>query len=209
MHNIATIQGITPQWDAGQLLIAVEQALSAGLPWLQYRDKDSSQSQVLKNATIMRKLCLKYGSTFIVNDYVEIVQKVDAHGVHLGKADMDIGEARNILGKNKIIGGTANTFHDVEVLYSQGVDYIGLGPYQFTSTKENLSPLLKEDDIKEIATEFANKVPIILVGGITQEDFAQIVSMNVHGIAVSSYLFNGNINNNLNIMNRFGEKIHV
>ncbi len=99
--------------------------------------KNKSYEEWLQIAKEVKSVCDKYQTILIINDNAEIAKEIDADGVHLGKNDMSVAEARAILGKDKIIGGTANTVEDIEYLQSAGVDYIGLGPYKFTETKKS------------------------------------------------------------------------
>ena len=87
-------------------------------------------------------MCKEHDAILILDDHVELAQKLEVDGVHLGKTDMPVAEARQLLGEAFIIGGTANTFEDVEMHYRAGADYVGIGPFRFTTTKKNLSPVL-------------------------------------------------------------------
>ena len=120
-------------------------ALEGGCRWVQLRMKEATEVEFMAAAAEIGRLCKEHGATFVLDDHVEWVEKTGADGVHLGKNDMPIDEARKILGSDKIIGGRANTFEDVERLYRQGADYIGCGPFRFTTTKKNLSPVLLQD----------------------------------------------------------------
>jgi thiamine-phosphate pyrophosphorylase len=134
-------------------------------------------------------LCEKYKVYSIINDFPQLAKKVGADGVHLGKQDMSPAQARTLLGKDFIIGGTANTFEDVEALYEAGVDYIGLGPLRLTETKKNLSPVLGLDgyaDILQSCQANSIRIPIIAIGGIVYEDLAALYDLGLHGVAVSS-----------------------
>ena len=125
---------------------------------------------------------------FIIDDDVELVKKLKADGVHLGKNDMPIAEARRILGKDFIIGGTANTFDDVVSHYRAGADYIGCGPFRFTTTKKNLSPILGLEGYQSIVRQMHEhriNLPIVAIGGITCEDIPAIMQTGVSGIALS------------------------
>jgi len=117
-------------------------------------------------------------------------RKISADGVHLGKDDMDPKEARKILGNNFIIGGSSNTIDDVKRLIAEGVDYIGIGPYKFTSTKEKLNPVLRLEGIrantKAVKTFVFSAPPLIAIGGIKLEDVEPLMETGIHGIAVSS-----------------------
>lgn len=166
-------------------------ACMAGVDWVQLRVKDKSLLDVEAIAKGVRHICDQYGATFIVNDYVDIAMAVDADGVHLGKEDMTPEEARADLGGSKIIGGTANTFEDIQRLTAMGVDYIGLGPFRFTSTKEKLSPILGLEGYREIKNQCQDHgivTPIVAIGGITESDVRSIRLTGVHGVAVASLI---------------------
>src|SRR5690606_37581435 len=138
-----------------------------------------------------KKICDAFGSKLIINDTVSIALKINADGVHLGKNDMPPAKAREILGSQKIIGATANTLNDCIELHNQSVDYIGLGPYRFTTTKENLSPILGLAGYSYILHELKKKnfnLPIIAIGGILEKDISPILKTGVSGVAVSGML---------------------
>lgn len=128
-------------------------ALEGGCRWVQLRMKEATETEFMAAAAEIGRLCKEHGATFVLDDHVEWVEKTGADGVHLGKNDMPIDEARKILGSDKIIGGTANTFEDVERLYRQGADYIGCGPFRFTTTKKNLSPVLGLEGYQHIVDQ--------------------------------------------------------
>ena len=128
-------QGLTIQSQ----LDNITSVLEAGCKWVQLRFKNASAEEFLETAKKVKILCEKHDAIFIINDNVELVKEIDADGVHLGLTDSTIKEARNIIGFDKIIGGTANTLDDVLRRISEKCDYIGLGPYRFTKTKEKLS----------------------------------------------------------------------
>jgi thiamine-phosphate pyrophosphorylase len=115
-------------------------------------------------------------------------KEVGADGVHLGKNDTSVLEARKILGNSKIIGTTANTLQDILEHQSNGVDYVGLGPYKFTHTKEKLNPILGLDGYLNIIkfSDAQIKIPIIAIGGIQLEDVKPLINTGVYGVAVSS-----------------------
>ncbi|MGZ4118596.1 MAG: thiamine phosphate synthase [Bacteroidia bacterium] len=164
-------------------------ACSAGIDWVQLRIKNRTYNELLDIAIKTEMICRKYHAKLIVNDNVNIAKTIKADGVHLGKTDMDPKEARALLGNNFIIGGTANTFEDIERLVNAGVDYIGLGPFRFTTTKENISPILGLEGYTKIIEECRkNKItiPIIAIGGIKVEDVKPLMETGVYGVAVSS-----------------------
>lgn len=168
-------------------------ALEGGCRWIQLRMKDASEVDFLLAAKQIGAMCKEYGATFILDDHVEWVGITGADGVHLGKNDMPVDEARNQLGANRIIGGTANTFEDVERLWRQGANYIGCGPYRFTTTKKNLSPVLGLDGYRHIISQMKAhdiNLPVVAIGGILQPDIKDVMATGVSGIAVSGAILN-------------------
>lgn len=168
-------------------------ALEGGCRWIQLRMKDAQEVDFLLAAKQIGAMCKEYGATFILDDHVEWVGITGADGVHLGKNDMPVDEARNQLGTNRIIGGTANTFEDVERLWRQGANYIGCGPYRFTTTKKNLSPVLGLDGYRHIISKMKAhdiNIPVVAIGGILQPDIKDVMATGVSGIAVSGAILN-------------------
>lgn len=168
-------------------------ALEGGCRWVQLRMKEATEDEFMAAAAEIGRLCKEHGATFVLDDHVEWVEKTGADGVHLGKNDMPIDEARKILGSDKIIGGTANTFEDVERLYRQGADYIGCGPFRFTTTKKNLSPVLGLEGYQHIVDQMKAQginLPIVAIGGILESDIKSILATGVSGIAVSGGILN-------------------
>jgi thiamine-phosphate pyrophosphorylase len=163
-----------------------ELACKGGADWIQLRVKGKSYDEWLRIARETKLICLKYEAKLIINDNVQIAKEIRADGVHLGKDDMRPKEARKILGNNFIIGGSTNTMNDVRQMMDDGCDYIGIGPFRFTSTKEKLNPVLGLDGIKKIAEQFGNKIPMIAIGGIKWEDVESLMRTGIHGVAVSS-----------------------
>ena len=177
-------QAKTPQGH----LDVIRQVCEAGGDWIQLRIKGESAEIIRPIAEEVKGMCQHYGATFVLNDYVEIAKEVGADGVHVGKTDMIPSTARAILGEGKIIGGTANTWEDVERLAREEVDYIGLGPFRFTSTKEKLSPVLGLEGYERIVKKCEKAgihIPVVAIGGIQIEDVASLRKMGVYGVAVS------------------------
>lgn len=163
-------------------------ALEGGCRWIQLRMKDATDEEVLPIALQAQEMCKKYDATFIIDDRVQMVKQIKADGVHLGKNDMPIAVARQILGGDFIIGGTANTFEDVKAHYEAGANYIGCGPFRFTTTKQRLSPILGLGGYRRIANEMKVQhisIPIVAIGGITLTDIPAIMQTGVTGIALS------------------------
>ena len=156
------------------------------MKWVQFRSKSLRGSAYLESAEAVQAVCQTYGATFIINDQVEIAKALRADGIHLGQDDMPIFEARQVLGKDKIIGGTANTVEQVLNLLETSVDYIGLGPYRNTQTKVKLSPILGASGIQKVISAANSNIPIIAIGGIGLEDFSTVMNCGVQGLAISS-----------------------
>lgn len=182
------IQFISHFTEQHTYLDSIRLALEGGIKWVQLRMKDATEDEIISVGTEARKLCDQYGATFIIDDHVELVHKLKADGVHLGKNDMPIAEARNILGKDIIIGGTANTFEDIAAHYQATANYIGCGPFRFTTTKKGLSPTLGLEGYRSIMTkvkEAGINIPVVAIGGITAEDIPDIMQTGISGIALS------------------------
>lgn len=167
--------------------------LEGGCKWVQLRMKDASAEQIEAVAAAVAPLCRESGARFILDDHVELVERTGADGVHLGKNDMPVDKARTILGPGKIIGGTANTLEDVLRLHRQGSDYIGCGPFRFTTTKKNLAPVLGLKGYEAIVRgmkEAGIHIPVVAIGGITVDDIPSIMGTGVDGIALSGAVLN-------------------
>lgn len=163
-------------------------ALAGGCRWIQLRMKEAAEAEIVETALEVKALCRKKKATFIVDDHVEIARYVGADGVHLGKTDMSPTDARRLLTPQQLIGGTANTFEDVERLAGERVDYIGLGPFRFTRTKARLSPILGLEGYASIVEQCRTcgiRIPIVAIGGITVDDIPAILQTGVSGIALS------------------------
>lgn len=171
----------------------VEKVLQGGCRWVQLRMKEASAPQIMEQGRAVGRLCRSYGATFILDDRVEMVEALGADGVHLGKNDMPVHEARALLGPDKIIGATANSFDDIRMAVAAGADYIGLGPFRFTTTKAKLSPVLGLEgyaDIMQKCRLEGINIPIVAIGGILADDMAAIMATGVSGVAISGAILN-------------------
>ena len=187
------LQFITNSNDANELTASVNAVLQGGCRWIQLRMKDASEEQIIEAAYAVKALCRRYNATFIIDDHVEIVKIVQADGVHLGLNDIPIMQARSQLGEGFIIGGTANSFENILQHYNDGADYIGCGPFKFTTTKKKLAPILGLDGYKEIIKRMGDSdiyIPVVAIGGITSEDVPSIISTGVDGVAISGAILN-------------------
>lgn len=193
-----------------QQLYNIHQALDNGCDWIQMRFKNGNSNELFTLAEAVKILCNEYLATFIINDKVDLAIQINADGVHLGANDMKIGEARNLLGNHKIIGGTANTFEDIKHLSKEKCDYIGLGPYKFTTTKTKLSPIIGLEKYKRILSKMQEQniqIPVYAIGGIEANDIDNLLKIGIHGIAVSKLLTNNPFTKELII--QLNEKLYV
>lgn len=182
-------QGLTPKEQIGN----IQEALDAGCNWIQLRFKNADDKDFYNVAKSAKEICSNYRATFIINDHVELAKKIDSDGVHLGLEDMPIADARHILGPNKIIGGSANTLNDVMLRIGEKCDYIGLGPYRFTKTKEKLSPVISIEEYKLILDHISKtnaNIPVYAIGGICAEDVDAIIKTGIYGVAISGAITN-------------------
>lgn len=189
------VQFITHYTDQYSYINSAELALKGGCKWVQLRMKDANKELIYNTALQVKALCQKYGATFIIDDHVDIAKSIGADGVHLGKLDMPIAEARKLLGDKFLIGGTANTFHDIKNHYEAGADYIGCGPLRYTTTKSNLAPILGYDGYQKIIEQMKAAqidIPIVAIGGITKSDIAHLMQIGFNGIALSGSILNAN-----------------
>lgn len=184
------IQYISSGTTEEQQLNNIKAVLQKGIKWIQLRFKTEDHSAVRRVAEATKHLKQQYDFTFIINDFIDIAQEVDADGVHLGLQDQAVATARRQLGRDKIIGGTANTSSDVQQRIDEGCDYIGLGPLRFTTSKAQLSPLLGLEGYSDIYTELKGSPipPIYAIGGVTLEDIPSLSVIGLYGVAISSYL---------------------
>ena len=191
------LQFITHYTEKYSYIDSAKIALEGGCRWIQLRMKDVPETTLEHHALIIQEMCRNYGATFIIDDNVFLAKKIKADGVHLGKNDMPITEARRILGDDFIIGGTVNTFEDIlrQRTTDNGQqisglpDYFGCGPFRFTQTKQKLSPILGIEGYKEIVkkkNEYNIDIPIVAIGGIANADIPHILETGIDGIALSS-----------------------
>ncbi len=187
------LQFISHYTDKYDYLDGIRMALEGGCRWIQLRMKDTAVDEIRPVALKAQAMCKEYGATFIIDDHVDLVKEIKADGVHLGKKDMLIREARAILREGFIIGGTANTFEDVKLHYESGANYIGCGPFRFTTTKKGLSPILGLEGYADIVSKMSSEginLPIVAIGGITVNDIPEIMKTGVTGIALSGTILN-------------------
>lgn len=171
----------------GDLSVAA-QFLDAGGRWIQLRMKDASAEVIVCRGKEMLALCRKRRAVLVVNDAPQLAAAIGADGVHLGQADMPPIEARWIIGDGAVIGSTANTFEQIAARNDGETDYVGLGPFRFTTTKKNLSPVLGTEGYRTILGRMRTEnipLPVVAIGGIELPDIPQIMRTGVDGIALS------------------------
>lgn len=189
--ELEKIQFITHQNSKYNYLDSALLALEGGIRFIQLRMKNSKHEEVIKVGKVLKEECKKYDAQLIIDDYVDLVNEIGVDGVHLGLKDMPINIARERLNKEKIIGGTANCFEDVLMQYKLGADYIGVGPFNYTTTKLHLSKILGVQGYK-VVNEKCKKnninIPIYAIGGIRLNDLEELKQTGVYGIAISSLI---------------------
>lgn len=182
------LQYITNTKSPVSVVEQVKSVLEGGCRWIQVRMKEASDEEISKVIEVIKPWCIEKEAFLILNDRVELAKTLDVGGVHLGKTDMLPSKARLTLGPAAVIGVTANTIEDVKAVRSLDVDYIGIGPFRYTETKENLAPVLGLEGIRDIdmkMQELEINIAHVAVGGIKKEDVVPLMEAGVNGIAVS------------------------
>ena len=183
------LQFITNGHSIEEVTEGARKAVEGGCRWVQVRMKDATKGETEEAVRRLAPLREHYGITLLVDDHVDMAARLDClDGVHVGKNDMPVAEARRLLGPEKILGATANTYSDLKAAVEAGADYVGLGPFRFTTTKKNLSPVLGTEGYRRILAqcrEEGMETPVVAIGGITESDIPQVMQTGVAGIAVS------------------------
>lgn len=174
-------------WLNGQTLYEqVEQALKGGVTLVQLREKGLGAEQFLQEARQIQQLCHRFGVPLIINDSIEVALAVDADGVHLGQDDANAAQARQLLGKDKIIGVSAHNVQEALQAVQDGADYLGSGAVFGSGTKTNVSTLPMQT-LREICS--AVPIPVVAIGGITEQNIQQLSGSGIAGAAVVSAIF--------------------
>lgn len=166
----------------------VKAVLEGGCKWIQVRMKEASDDEIREIVEQIKPLCAEKDALIVLNDRVELAKELAVSGVHLGKSDMLPSKARIELGPAAIIGVTVNTFDDIIAVRGLDIDYLGMGPFRFTETKQNLSPMLGIDGISDLCAGMEKEhieIARVAVGGILPEDVDTIMKSGVNGLAVS------------------------
>lgn len=165
---------------------AVLQAIEGGATLIQLREKELSEKEFLEEAFNIKKICTSKKIPLIINDNVKIAKETDACGVHIGQSDMELMEARKILGAEKIIGVSCQTIEQALQAEKNGADYLGVGAIFSTSTKTDADNV-SISTLKEICN--AVKIPVVAIGGISLQNMSQLKGSGITGVSVISAIF--------------------
>jgi len=172
------------EFHPGRPMIEVmEEAIQGGCDIIQLRDKKSPRREVLAKAKALRELTLRYGVTFIVNDYIDIALAVDADGIHLGQDDLPLADARKIVG-GKIIGISTHAIEEARQAERDGADYIGVGPVFPTKSKEDVVAPVTTSYVRQVAAEIT--IPFVAIGGIKLHNVDQVLEAGARRICAIS-----------------------
>ena len=167
----------------------VKKALDGGATFVQLREKKLDREDFLAEALEIQKLCKKYGVPFVINDEVSIAKDIDADGVHVGQSDMEAMDVRKVLGPDKILGVSAQTVEQAIIAEKHGADYLGVGAVFATGSKDDADDVSHET-LKAICE--AVSIPVIAIGGITQDNVSELAGSGICGVAVISAIFGQN-----------------
>ena len=162
----------------------VKSAIKGGAKIIQYREKNAPAKKMLEEANEIKKLCQKNKVIFLINDRIDIALAVDADGVHIGQDDMPYNAARNLLGKNKIIGITAHNLEESMEAEKIGADYIGLSPIFSTNTKSDAGNACGAEMISKVKKKV--KIPIVAIGGINESNIKDVLKAGAKNAAIIS-----------------------
>lgn len=172
------------------LVELAREAIAAGLQVFQYREKALPQKDQYPIALALADLARATGTTFIVNDDIDLALVVKAHGVHLGPEDFPVKDARRILGAKMLIGCSVHTIDQAQAAEADGADYLGVGPIYESATKMARAPL-GCGKLRDIC--WAVRIPVYAIGGITVERCGEVLAVGAKGVAVASGLLQPSI----------------
>jgi len=174
-------------WLGGEPLeSAVEKAIKGGATFVQLREKGLDYEKFLEEARKIRQLCRWYGIPFVVNDNVDIAIAVDADGVHVGQKDMEAGNARKLIGGDKILGVSVQTVEQAILAEKKGADYLGVGAVFPTGSKAD-AELVSLETLGEICRSVS--IPVVAIGGISKDNVMELAGTGICGVAVISAIF--------------------
>jgi len=159
-------------------------ALAGGADVIQYRQKRGSTREMIETARGLKRICEEVGAFFIVNDRVDVALASEAHGVHLGQDDFPIPMARDLLGPECLIGGSAATLEEARACVEAGADYVGFGPVYPTSSKDDAGPVSGLETLADLVK--GSPIPVVAIGGISAKNAAAVIKAGAFGVAVIS-----------------------
>ena len=168
------------------LVTRTEEAIDGGVTFVQLREKDLDEENFEREGRELKELCRKRGVPFVINDNVDLAVKLDADGVHVGQSDMEALDVRRIIGGDKILGVSAQTVEQAITAEKHGADYLGVGAVFPTGSKDDAAEV-SYDTLKAICD--AVKIPVIAIGGITEDNVTELSKSGICGIAVISALY--------------------
>ncbi len=174
-------------WLNGKSLYEeVHEAIMGGATMIQLREKNLDEESFLAEAKQIKELCARYHIPLIINDNIDIALKINADGVHVGQDDINVQNARKILGPNKIIGVSAHNVSEAVAAVDAGADYLGTGAVFPTGSKKDVTTLEKRV-LKEICETV--DVPVTAIGGINEKNIIRLTGTGISGVAVISAIF--------------------
>ncbi|WP_260678694.1 thiamine phosphate synthase [Planococcus salinarum] len=171
-------------------LSVLEEALKGGISHFQLREKGTGAlrgQELLEFAESCRDLCAIYKVLFLINDDVELALAVDADGIHIGQEDMDCGQARELMGKEKMLGVSVHSLEEAKIAIDAGADYLGMGPVYGTRSKADAKQPAGTIGIKEVTSHFPD-IPVYGIGGISPQNAPAVWEAGACGVAVISAL---------------------
>lgn len=174
-------------WINGRnLLDDVQLAIKGGATFLQMREKSLEFAEFVKEATVIKSAARQSSIPFIINDNIDVALAVDADGVHIGQNDLSASKARAMIGNDKILGVSASTVEQAVKAQKDGADYIGVGAVFSTSTKHDAN-YISFNILSQICK--AVSIPVVAIGGISEDNALELKGTGIDGIAVISAIF--------------------
>ena len=164
----------------------VRRAVAAGVTMVQYRDKDTSTRKMIDKTRLLAGICRLAGVALVVNDRLDVAMAGGADGVHLGQDDMEITDARRIVGEDLIIGISVTTTEEAVAAEGDGADYLGANGVFPTGTKTDLGQPLGLEGVSRLSS--ATSLPLVAIGGINDQNAHEVIAAGADGVAMVSYI---------------------
>lgn len=164
----------------------VEEIIKSGATFIQLREKNLDYDSFVAEGKEIRRITETYKIPFVINDNIQVALAVGADGVHVGQKDLEANKCRELIGKDKILGVSAQTKEQAILAEKSGADYIGVGAVFETSTKTDANPVTFET-LKEICNSVS--IPVIAIGGINEDNILELKGSGIDGVAVISAVF--------------------